>query len=131
MNTRSLILIIDDDEDIRDILAMAVRSLGYAVKTATDGIDALQKLSEGPRPSLILLDMMMPRMDGEAMLTRLRSNPQTRDIPVVLVSGHAAVGFKAAEFQADGYLVKPIGLDVLARTIEAFAGRAHESHVSP
>jgi CheY-like chemotaxis protein len=127
MNTRSLILIVDDDEDIRDILAMAVRSLGYAVTTATDGLDALQKLSEGPRPSLILLDMMMPRMDGEAMLTTLRSNSDTRDIPVVLVSGHAAVGFKAAEFHADGYLVKPIGLDVLARTVEAFAGRTAES----
>jgi CheY-like chemotaxis protein len=124
MNDRSLVLIVDDDEDIREVLAMAVRALGYAVKTACDGVEVLQQLEAGLRPSLILLDMMMPRMDGETVLARLRNDPRRRDIPIVLLSGHAAVREKAAELHAESYLVKPVGLDVLVRTLERFAGHA-------
>jgi CheY-like chemotaxis protein len=113
------ILIIDDDEDIRDIMAMILETQGHEVTTAGDGIAGLEQLRAGGRPSLILLDMMMPRLDGEGFLEALRSDPATADIPVVIVTGHPAAREKAAELGTAGCLVKPVELVDLLRTINS------------
>jgi CheY-like chemotaxis protein len=115
------ILIVDDDEDLREVMALAVGSLGYEVETARDGAEAMQHLNEGPRPALILLDMMMPEMDGEAVLSAVRHDDNFADIPVVLISGHIGASQKADELHANGCLTKPLELDTLARTVERFA----------
>lgn len=118
------ILVVEDDEDIRDVMAMALGANGYAVELAADGLDAIQRLSRGLRPALILLDMMMPRMDGEAFLCALHERPEFAQIPVVLLSGHSAVRQKAAELHTSGYLVKPIQLDDLLSVVTRFVAHA-------
>ena len=120
------ILIIEDDKDIRDILAMVLSVEGYEVKTAIDGVAGLDQLRMGGRPSLILLDMMMPRLDGEGFLKAMRSNPNTADIPVIILTGHPAAREKAAELGAAGCLVKPVELVELLSTI-----RQAERHPDP
>jgi CheY-like chemotaxis protein len=104
------ILIIDDDKDIRDTLELVLEAEGHAVETAFDGVAGLEHLRAGRRPSLILLDMMMPRLDGEGFMRALRSDPNTADIPVVIVTGHPTARKKAEELGAAGCLVKPVEL---------------------
>jgi CheY-like chemotaxis protein len=115
------ILIVDDDEDIRDLLSLILRLEGHEVQLAVDGVDALARLS-ARRPSVILLDMMMPRLDGEGFVKELRNNPQLADIPIVLISGHKAARQKAVELGVAGCLVKPIELTDLLSTLNGIAG---------
>lgn len=121
MEEARTILVVDDDDDIREVVAMALETMGHPVEMARDGLDAMERLSAGLRPALILLDMMMPRMDGETFLTALRADPRLAHIPVVLLSAHNETRKKAAELRADGFLVKPIDVDTLLGTVGRFA----------
>jgi CheY-like chemotaxis protein len=107
------ILVVDDDDDIREVMQDLLVSEGFRVDAAKDGLDALDKLAHDGRPPLILLDMMMPRMDGEAFLKALRGRPDLADAPVVVISGNAAVREKANSLHAAACLVKPFELDEL------------------
>jgi CheY-like chemotaxis protein len=124
MTAERPILIVDDDEDIRDVITIALEVRGYTVKTATDGVEVMELLSQGLRPALILLDVMMPNMDGPTVLAALRSNPELNEIPVVLLSGDTKIAETARQLHSDGYLVKPIGTEKLTRTVERFAASA-------
>lgn len=117
------VLVVDDDEDIRDLLSLILCLEGYEVQGAVDGVDALESLRSS-RPSVILLDMMMPRLDGEGFLKAMRNNPQTADIPVVITSGHQAARQKAAELGVAGCLVKPIELTDLLRVLNDLGAAA-------
>lgn len=119
-------MVVDDDEDIRDVVGMLLELEGFRVVTAKDGLDALEKLQRGLRPSLILLDMMMPRMDGEMFLAALRAAPQLGNPPIVIMSGHHAARQKAVELGAAGCLVKPVELEDLLRLVRGFAAPALE-----
>jgi CheY-like chemotaxis protein/CBS domain-containing protein len=101
------ILVVEDDPDVRDEVAELLRDHGYHVETATDGRDALQRLSETGRPGLILLDLVLPVMDGWALRHQLLKDPELADVPVVLLSGAADVRAEAAALKAAGYLSKP------------------------
>ena len=79
------ILIVDDDKDAREILSIIVKGMEYSYRTASDGSLALEEIKK-ESPSLILLDLMMPGMDGFEVLTRLRSDTRTRYIPVIVVT---------------------------------------------
>jgi CheY-like chemotaxis protein len=81
----SYVLVVDDDPDAREVLSDIVESLGLAVRVAEDGSAALDTAINEP-PALILLDLMMPRMDGFSTLARLRSIPRTRRVPVIVVT---------------------------------------------
>ena len=81
------ILVVDDDYDARDILSAMLTTLGYKVRTAVDGMDALERIEAQP-PALIYLDLMMPRLNGFAVLSFLQSSPRLRKIPVVVVSAY-------------------------------------------
>jgi chemosensory pili system protein ChpA (sensor histidine kinase/response regulator) len=107
------ILVVEDDDDIREVVEEILSSEGYRVEVAKDGIDALGKLDGDTRPLLILLDMMMPRMDGETFLRALRARPPLADAPVVVISGNAAAREKAHALHAAACLVKPFELDEL------------------
>jgi CheY-like chemotaxis protein len=116
------ILVIDDDSDIRDILGVVLEAEGHEVATAGDGVAGLDQLRAGARPSLIILDMMMPLLDGEGFLKGMRSDPNTADIPFIILTGHPAARRKAAELGAAGCLVKPVELLDLLRTIDEVDG---------
>ncbi|HLK91408.1 MAG TPA: response regulator [Polyangia bacterium] len=113
MTEHERILVVEDDDDIREVMQEALASEGFWVDVAKDGLDALGKLDAGGAAPLILLDMMMPRMDGETFLKALRGRPALADAPVVVISGNAAVREKAKNLQAAACLVKPFELDEL------------------
>ena len=117
------ILIAEDDDDIRDLLQLILSSEGHDVEVSADGCEALERLRAGSQPSLIILDMMMPRLDGEGFLRAMRNDPNVPDIPVVIISGHQAARQKAAEFKVAGCLVKPIELDELSALVRSVGGQ--------
>jgi DNA-binding response OmpR family regulator len=117
MTRNSSILIVDDDPDIRDVFQFVLEAAGYHVNVASDGLDAWRKLNT--RPALILLDLMMPIMDGEQFLKKLRSSKYAR-VPVVIVSGDYAAKSKTNEIQANGCLMKPVEFDELLNTVRRF-----------
>src|SRR5215831_5050610 len=83
------ILIVEDDSDLRDSLQLLLEAYGYAVATAFDGQDALDQLLDGLEPALIVLDLMMPRMDGWTLCRKMRKSPALAAIPVILCSAVA------------------------------------------
>jgi len=111
----ALVMVVDDDPNARDLLASTVRREGYRVIKATDGEAALALAREW-HPDVITLDVLMPRMDGWAVLTAIKSDPELAEIPVVIVTVLAdrgiAVSLGAAEF-----LTKPVDRARLAATI--------------
>ena len=109
------LLIVDDMPENLEVLDGLLRAAGYAVKAANNGRTALRLAAEGQKPSLILLDVMMPGMDGYAVLERLRADEATRDIPVIFVTALAEAGDEEAGLAlgvAD-YITKPIKPAVL------------------
>ena len=107
------VLVIDDDEAIRSALAEILELSGYHVAVAADGVEGVELLEYGLEPSAIVLDLMMPRMDGWTFLERLRSHPKYQDLPVVVTS--AAAG--AEPRGADVYLAKPFDVSQLDREV--------------
>ena len=107
------VLVIDDDEGIRTAMAEILELLGYEVTVAVDGQEAVDLLEVGLEPSAIVLDMMMPRMDGWAFLSRIRADPKFQDVPVVVAS---AVAIECPT-GADAWLQKPFDLTDLDREV--------------
>jgi CheY-like chemotaxis protein len=104
------VLLVEDDQDIRELLKDVLGLEGYHVEVAKDGLDALGKLDGDPQPSVIVLDMMMPRMDGETFLEELRRDPTRVDTPVVVVSGNSTAREKARDLRVAACLTKPFEL---------------------
>jgi signal transduction histidine kinase len=110
------ILIVEDDTDIRETLSGLLRGEGYDVGTCANGREALDRLRAGPEPDVILLDLMMPVMDGWQFRVQQKSDPRLASIPVLAISADATP--KAAAIDADAYLKKPVDYDTLLATIE-------------
>jgi two-component system alkaline phosphatase synthesis response regulator PhoP len=102
------ILTVDDEKHIVRLIQVNLERHGYEVVTAYDGREALQKVDE-ERPDLVILDVMMPYMDGFEVLQNLKRNPGTRDIPVIMLTAKAqdADVFKGWQSGVDCYLTKP------------------------
>ena len=107
------ILLIDDHDDVRDGLEVVLRREGYAVETAANGREALNKLCGGLRPCIILMDLMMPVMTGYEFRQEQLAYPEFRDIPLIVYSGVTDVHENARHLQAAAYAEKPIELDRL------------------
>jgi two-component system, cell cycle response regulator len=125
MTSKFSVLVVDDEPDKRLLLAFAMENEGYEVHTAADGDEGLAAVEEH-QPDLIVTDVMMPRVDGYEMIRRVRANPRTRFIPVIIQSA-ARVREKdvrlGSEIGALGYLTDPTDLDLLrarARTLLEF-----------
>src|SRR5215813_10024346 len=116
MKSNATVLIVDDDADIRELMKIFLETDGYRVSVAADGYEAFEQLRTNGRPALILLDLMMPRMDGEQFLKQLHSSRFAKT-PVVIMSGHNAAHKKAEELEAVCCLMKPVELDELLKTV--------------
>jgi two-component system alkaline phosphatase synthesis response regulator PhoP len=102
------ILAVDDERHIVRLIQVNLERAGYQVTTAFDGPDALQKV-EADKPDLIVLDVMMPKMDGFEVLKRLQANPETRSIPVIMLTAKAQDTdvFRGWSSGVSAYLTKP------------------------
>ncbi len=113
------ILVVEDDVAVRQTLADVLADEGYEVSTATDGAAALEILRAGPLPALILLDLMMPVLDGEHFRREQAGDPSLAAIPTIVLS--AANGGKgiADAMGVEGYLAKPVHLERLLELVQA------------
>lgn len=119
------ILIIDDDTGIRQLLSVFLTHKGFTATSAANGMEALSQLqSEQPLPELILLDLMMPVMDGAAFRDAQRVDPQLAAIPVVVMSAAENLDAQAPALTADAYLPKPIDFDVLTGLLDQYTRRS-------
>ena len=126
---RKTILVADDNPALRDLCRLGLAQVGIDVVLATDGEEALRLAGER-RPDGIVLDLLMPRLDGLSALLRLRADDATRHIPVILASGMPGgdVARLAEAYGAAAFLVKPFRVEELVKRVEALlAGAAHRA----
>jgi CheY-like chemotaxis protein len=110
------ILIIDDDPDIREAIALALETRGYRVVAASDGEEGLARLRADDRPGLVLLDLMMPGMNGWDLCETIARDPLLRDVPVVVFTGNTRAANDPLPIV--GFLKKPIDLETLLAVVE-------------
>jgi two-component system response regulator MprA len=117
------VLVVDDEPAVRDALERALRSSGYGVATASDGLEGLDRMAAEP-PDLVVLDILMPRMDGIDACRRLRAAGDRT--PVLMLTARDAVGdrVEGLDAGADDYLVKPFALEELLARIRALLRRS-------
>jgi DNA-binding response OmpR family regulator len=117
------VLVVDDDEIIRQLIAVNLTLEGFDVVTAVDGRDCLEKVVEA-NPDVITLDVMMPRLDGWVTATQLRRNPETAGMKVVLITARAQEDDKSRgrEIGVDAYLTKPFDPAEMIRVVRELAG---------
>ena len=126
------VLVVDDEYDIRQLLTTMLSMMGYQSYMAQDGLEALEKISEY-QPDILILDVMMPRMDGLTLCRQLRGDEATATLPIIMLSGkahHEAIqeGLNAG---ANRYMVKPTGLDELTRNITEVLAESNHTSVVP
>jgi two-component system alkaline phosphatase synthesis response regulator PhoP len=128
---RKRILVVDDEIYIVHILEFTLTMEGYEVLTAADGEEALRRL-EQDRPDLVVLDIMMPKVDGYEVLRRIRADEEFRQLPVILLSakGRPIDRDTGLEIGADDYIVKPFSPRRLLEKIQDLLERAKLSQVS-
>ena len=116
-------MVVDDDEVIRQLIAVNLTLEGFEVVTAVDGQDCLEKVAEAD-PDVITLDVMMPQLDGWVTATQLRRNPETAGIKVVLITARAQQDDRSRGRQigVDAYLTKPFDPAEMIRVVRELAG---------
>lgn len=126
------ILIVDDDVDTLRLVGLMLQRQGYQVIAASNGSQGLTKAFE-ERPNLILLDVMMPDMDGYEVTRRLRSNPATASIPILMFTAKTQLDDKVTGFEAgaDDYLTKPTHPTELQTHIRALLSRVSTAAKTP
>ena len=118
------ILVVDDDPDQREVICSSLKEAGFDIVTATNGIEGLKKARAGS-PDLIVLDVMMPEMDGFAVCVTLREDDATASIPVLMLTGLCSYisQLTGLESGATDYLVKPFKPEQLLSKVEALLGQ--------
>ena len=117
---RGSVLVVEDDPELLLSLSEVLESEGYRVTGARNGLEALGRLRGGTRPSVILLDLMMPIMNGWQFRYEQRQDSDLAKIPVVVVSAKSDSQQHALWLEADGYITKPIDLNVLLDTLSHY-----------
>jgi CheY-like chemotaxis protein len=122
---RPLVLCADDEEDILELVALRLERAGYDVARATDGEQALE-LARSLRPDVVVLDVMMPRRNGADVVRRLREDPATRDLRMILLSArvHESDVRQGIDVGADAYLGKPFRAPELIELVERLLSRS-------
>lgn len=121
------LLVVDDDDDLRESLELLLARRGYEVETAADGQEALERLRRDDPPCLILLDLMMPRMDGWQLRAELAKDQRLAEVPLVLLSGAQDIADEARSLAADDYLVKPVDLRRVYALADEYCSRQTHS----
>jgi CheY-like chemotaxis protein len=121
VNDRFAVLVVDDDPDIRETLREVIEAEGFPVATAANGRAAMESLRAGPRPALVVLDLMMPTMSGWEVLAAMRGDRALADIPVAVIS---ASGGRTVPPGATHFMRKPIDLDALLEVVRDPHGKA-------
>ncbi|HET6649520.1 MAG TPA: response regulator [Candidatus Limnocylindria bacterium] len=116
------ILVVEDDADLRSVEAEVLGAEGFDVRTAADGIEALEAIDTAGTPALILLDLRMPRLNGWDLAARLRSNDRLQRVPIVVVAAHYAIAQEAATIGARAWLHKPVSIDHLLSVVRRVFG---------
>jgi DNA-binding response OmpR family regulator len=122
--SRGKVLVVDDEEYIQHILNFSFGAEGFEVITAGDGEEAVT-LARSERPDIVVLDIMMPKMDGYEACKQIKADPQTQSIPVILLTakGREVDRKLGAEAGADDYVVKPFSPGRLIERVEGFIKR--------
>lgn len=116
------VLLIEDSPANLALITYLVRAYGHTIATATDGLTGVEKALADPY-DLILCDLALPKLDGYGVVTRLKAEPATRDVPIIAVTASAMVGDRDKVLAAgfDGYITKPIAPETFVGEVEAFA----------
>ena len=114
----AVILVVDDDQHTRKLLQFVLTHDGHEVVEAEDGLDALRQLSR-VRPDLVILDVLMPNLDGFSTLQQIRAKPQFKDLPIIFLSSRADVSaeYSGLAAGAQHYIVKPFKVQDLLQHI--------------
>lgn len=128
-----LILVIDDEKDLASTLAFNLQQQGYETRVAHSGAEGLREATRVPAPALVVLDLMLPDLTGTEVCRRLRSQPETNDLPIVMLTARAdeidrVVGL---ELGADDYVTKPFSVRELMLRIRAVLRRRSTSGLEP
>jgi CheY-like chemotaxis protein len=133
MNESKVILVVEDIPNILELLDLTLRFNGYEVVTARDGREALDVI-ENRRPSLVITDILMPKMDGFSLIYHLRTNPKTRDIPVVFLSAtYVSAEDKAfaTSLGATKFIEKPLDTKAFLLTVAELLDQPPDSSPMP
>lgn len=122
--SQALVLVVDDDLDLRETVRDILEIDGLRVATATNGVEALDYLRTNERPDVILLDLSMPIMDGATFRTEQRNDPALASVPVVAFSAAATLADKVRGLDFAAVLKKPVKLEVLLATVRSLCARA-------
>jgi CheY-like chemotaxis protein len=114
------VLVVDDDPDIAGICSLVLESEGYDTEIAGNGVDAYDLITT-QGPDVVLLDAMMPVMDGLTVCELVKRNPRTRGLPIVIMSASESMLRKAYRCKADAVIEKPFDIDELLLTIGKLA----------
>jgi CheY-like chemotaxis protein len=112
------VLVVEDDADIREVMVEILESAGYSVYSASHGEEALAQLRAGKRPCIILLDLMMPVMDGWTFCQETQKDPALAAIPILVVSAVSRQDPRNASVRAVGHLTKPVNVGKLLATVQ-------------
>jgi DNA-binding response OmpR family regulator len=129
---RKKILVVEDDPDQLEVVRFTLKNAGFAVGTANNGIEALKK-AQTVSPDLIIMDVMMPELDGFAVCETLRGNPATASIPVLMLTGLCShiSRLVAYESGATDYVIKPFDADQLVSKVEKMLYQQSETSKTP
>jgi len=116
---RKKILVVDDNKDLVEVLRLSLKHAGFSIATATNGIEALKK-ARSVSPDLILLDLMLPELDGFAVCETLRKDPTTASIPILILSGLTSQLARLAGLESGGteFIAKPMNPGSLVSRIK-------------
>jgi two-component system response regulator MprA len=113
---KKLVMLVEDDPSVRESMAQVIELGDYGVITAEDGLDAMEKL-KACKPDLIILDLMMPGMDGETFVREAHQRPDLKKIPILIISASDDLAGVAKRINVDGFINKPIDIDDFLETV--------------
>lgn len=121
---KNRILLVDDEPDIVETAAFMLQARNYLVSTASGGLEGIEKAKK-EHPDLILLDIMMPEVDGYDVCMRLKADEDTKHIPIIMLTakGESEAVLRAHKLGAEDYIVKPFSLPILLGKLKKFLGK--------
>ena len=132
--SRKRIIIVEDEQDLGELVAMRLKREHYDVEIAHDGLEGMRKIRSSP-PDLVLLDLMLPDMSGVEIASALRDDPRTKHLPIIMMTAKSTESdiVVGLHIGADDYVTKPFSMSVLVARIAAVLRRGgrHEGRIAP